>query len=281
MLRMYALKGTIDNNTAESLNMEIVDSVDNIPEGEQAILIIPEDSKLISAQDITEKLHNRGIIVAPKKLFDRLLLLSGNDPNIIVSGILGFNAFARGTFEGLKEVAKIRELEEMWEKSSYVLEEDVETPVLVFKSQEIPGISISVDKGQAQFSSVGGEHKLYMLVKVRDASGRLIEQGILKGVMDNAVPEHLRTKVLKQILLEIRNILQQTGEFNEGQTSIKIDGTDYRIRLKDVSRSVGETLLVKHRETGRLLDRRDIVPDEKEGEVEEIKGNLLFMEKEA
>ena len=169
----------------------------------------------------------------------------------------------------------------MWEKSSYVLEEDVETPVLVFKSQEIPGISISVDKGQAQFSSMGGEHKLYMLVKVRDASGRLIEQGILKGVMDNAVPEHLRTKVLKQILLEIRNILQQTGEFNEGQISIKIDGTDYRIRLKDVSRSVGETLLVKHRETGRLLDRRDIVPDEKEGEVEEIKGNLLFMEKEA
>ena len=281
MLRMYALKGTIDNNTAESLNMEIVDSVDNIPEGEQAILIIPEDSKLISAQDITEKLHNRGIIVAPKKLFDRLLLLSGNDPNIIVSGILGFNAFARGTFEGLKEVAKIRELEEMWEKSSYVLEEDVETPVLVFKSQEIPGISISVDKGQAQFSSMGGEHKLYMLVKVRDASGRLIEQGILKGVMDNAVPEHLRTKVLKQILLEIRNILQQTGEFNEGQISIKIDGTDYRIRLKDVSGSVGETLLVKHRETGRLLDRRDIVPDEKEGEVEEIKGSLLFMEKEA
>ncbi len=275
MLKMYALKGTVSNNTAGKLGIEIVDSVDDIPGGEQAILIIPEDSELISAPDITEKLHNRGIIVTGKKLFDRLLLLSGNDPNIIVSGILGFNAFARGIFEGMKEVAKIRELEEMWEKSSDVLEEDVKTPV--FKGREI---SISVDKGQAQFSSVGGEHRLYMLVKVRDTSGRLIGQGILKGVMDKAVPESLRIRILEQMLLEIKNILQRTGEFNEGRISIKIDGSDYKIHLKDVSGSVGETLLVKHRETGRLLDRKDIMPDEEEGKVEEISGNLLFMEKE-
>ena len=275
---IYALKSVLDPNTIEEYEIYEIESLEHLTGSDTVpyIVVVEDNSPYLKSSRVKSLWERKRVFLINESSFRDICSIARGNTEMLKNMTAGLCAIALGVYKGLvDEEEDLKKLEELWEKSSFVVEEGVLSTEAVLKSG-LEDINVYVYSGQAQFSALGNKHIIYFLLKVARPSGKLLAKAVFRSALDKKLERSEFQTVLSGILSRIREALIKHGEFEEGEFELKLsDDKTLSVKVEEVTEKVGESIIIKDKEKGKYISKEDIKDKEKN-----IKNPLLFIDKE-